>query len=151
MNAIEIRNISKSYGSVTALDDISLSVGRGELFGLIGPDGAGKTTMFRILATLIDPDQGNATVAGLDIGDSYRSIRSRIGYMPGRFSLYPDLSVRENLNFFASLFNVTVADNHSMIAPHIFADRAFRFTQSRQAVRRHETETRTVLRTDPQA
>ena len=82
MNAIEIRNISKSYGSVTALDDISLSVGRGELFGLIGPDGAGKTTMFRILATLIDPDQGNATVAGLDIGDSYRSIRSRIGYMP---------------------------------------------------------------------
>ena len=117
MNAIEIRNISKSYGSVTALDDISLSVGRGELFGLIGPDGAGKTTMFRILATLIDPDQGNATVAGLDIGDSYRSIRSRIGYMPGRFSLYPDLSVRENLNFFASLFNVTVADNHSLIAP----------------------------------
>ena len=117
MNAIEIRNISKSYGFVTDMEDFSILVGGGDLFGLIGLVGAVKTTMFRILATLLDPDQGNATVAGLDIGDSYRSIRSRIGYMPGRFSLYPDLSVRENLNFFASLFNVTVADNHSMIAP----------------------------------
>ena len=102
--AIEICNLRKSYGSLTALDDVSFKVERGELFGLIGPDGAGKTTLFRLLTTLLNPDFGTATIDGLDIVADYKQIRKRVGYMPGRFSLYPDLSVEENVNFFASLF-----------------------------------------------
>ena len=97
MNAIEAHNLTKRYGTLTALDDVSFEVARGELFGLIGPDGAGKTTLFRLLTTLIAPDGGKATVDGLDIVRDYRAIRARAGYMPGRFSLYPDLSVEENL------------------------------------------------------
>lgn len=117
MNAIEVHNLSKSYGKVQALDNVSFSVERGELFGLIGPDGAGKTTLFRLLTTLISPDSGCAEVDGFDIVKNYHEIRSCVGYMPGRFSLYPDLSVEENLNFFAALFGVTVEDSYELIAP----------------------------------
>lgn len=117
MNAIEINGISKSYGAVKALDGITLSVHKAELFGLIGPDGAGKTTLFRILTTLLNPDCGTASVAGLDVRQQYRDIRNVVGYMPGRFSLYPDLSVSENLDFFAALFGVDVRTNYELIAP----------------------------------
>lgn len=117
MNMIEIKGISKAYGEVKALDGITLSVQASELFGLIGPDGAGKTTLFRILTTLLNADSGTATVAGLDVQQHYRDIRSKVGYMPGRFSLYPDLSVAENLNFFAALFGVKVATHYHLIAP----------------------------------
>ena len=117
MDAIEVYGLTKRYGGVTALDGVSLRVSRGELFGLIGPDGAGKTTLFRLLTTLLLPDSGRATVDGLDIVTNYRAIRSRVGYMPGRFSLYPDLSVEENLAFFAALFGVGVWDNYELIAP----------------------------------
>lgn len=117
MNAIEIKNISKSYGGIKALDNVSFEVKKGELFGLIGPDGAGKTTLFRLLTTLINPDAGSATVDGLDMIKDYRAIRTRVGYMPGRFSLYPDLSVEENLQFFAAIFGVTVQQSYHLIEP----------------------------------
>ena len=117
MNAIEIKNISKSYGELKALDNVSFEVKKGELFGLIGPDGAGKTRLFRLLTTLINPDAGSATVDGLDIMKDYREIRTRVGYMPGRFSLYPDLSVEENLQFFAAIFGVTVEQSYHLVAP----------------------------------
>ena len=117
MNAIEIKNISKSYGEIKALDNVSFEVKKGELFGLIGPDGAGKTTLFRLLTTLINPDAGSATVDGLDMIKDYRAIRTRVGYMPGRFSLYPDLSVEENLQFFAAIFGVTVQQSYHLIEP----------------------------------
>lgn len=115
--AIALEGISKHYGKTTALTDVTFSVPEGSLFGLIGPDGAGKSTLYRILTTLIPPDSGTATVAGLDIRSDYRKIRTEIGYMPERFSLYPDLTVSENLNFFASLFGVRVQDNYDLIAP----------------------------------
>ncbi len=117
MNAIEIKNISKSYGQIKALDNVSFEVKKSELFGLIGPDGAGKTTLFRLLTTLINPDAGSATVDGLDMIKDYREIRTRVGYMPGRFSLYPDLSVEENLQFFAAIFGVTVEQSYHLVAP----------------------------------
>ena len=116
-NAIEIHALTKRYGILTALDEVSFEVGRGELFGLIGPDGAGKTTLFRLLATLVAPDGGTASVDGLDIVADYKRIRERVGYMPGRFSLYPDLSVGENLAFFAALFGVEIAENYDLVAP----------------------------------
>ena len=117
MSAISINNISKAYGKVVALNNVSLEVQRGELFGLIGPDGAGKTTLFKILVTLIDPDSGNATVDSLDIASDYKKVRTRVGYMPGKFSLYPDLTVDENLTFFANLFGGTIEDNYHLIEP----------------------------------
>ncbi|GAB4497278.1 MAG: hypothetical protein OHK0019_30600 [Saprospiraceae bacterium] len=111
------KNLSKSYGSVQAIKDINLSVQEGEIFGLIGPDGAGKTTLFRILTSLILPDKGSASVAGLDIIKDYKQLRQVIGYMPGRFSLYQDLTVEENLEFFASVFGTSIRENYGLIAP----------------------------------
>ena len=116
-NAIEINGLTKCSGKVTALDGVSFDVRQGELFGLIGPDGAGKTTLFRLLTTLLNPDNGTATVDGMDIVAEYKQIREVVGYMPGRFSLYPDLSVEENIAFFAALFGVRVEDNYDLIAP----------------------------------
>lgn len=115
--AIEISGLSKSYGSILALDGIGLKVEKGELFGLIGPDGAGKSTLYRILATLLRPDKGSARVCGLDTVRDYGVLRKKIGYMPERFSLYQDLTVSENLKFFASLFGVSLRDNYELIAP----------------------------------
>ncbi len=115
--SIQVCDLVKRYGTTEALGGISLDVRPGELFGVIGPDGAGKSTLFRILVTVITPDQGSATVDGLDVVQDYRTIRQRIGYMPGRFSLYPDLTVRENLEFFASVFGTTIAAEYDMIAP----------------------------------
>ncbi len=114
---ITAEHISKSFKSVKALDDVSLSVKPGELFGVIGPDGAGKTTLFRILATLLLPETGTATVNGLDVVRDFRAIRNQVGYMPGRFSLYQDLSIEENLDFFAAVFGTTLAENYDLIAP----------------------------------
>ena len=115
MNAIEVNNVSKRYGKVQALQDVSFSVGKGEVFGLIGPDGAGKTSLFRILCTLLLPDAGSATVDGFDVVKQMADIRKRVGYMPGRFSLYQDLSVQENLEFFATLFGTTVDEGYDSI------------------------------------
>ncbi len=116
-NAIHIENVSKSFGAVKALDSVTLDVNRGEIYGLLGPDGAGKTTLFRILTTLMLPDTGTATVCGFDSIKDYTEIRRVSGYMPGRFSLYPDLSVEENLKFFAALFGGKVSDNFDVIEP----------------------------------
>ncbi|MBK8554398.1 MAG: ABC transporter ATP-binding protein [Lewinellaceae bacterium] len=112
---INIENISKSYDGVLALDNISLNVKPGELFGILGPDGAGKTTLIRILATLIKADSGTGTLAGLDLVKDYRKIRTIVGYMPGRFSLYQDLTVRENLEFFANVFGTTIQQSYDLI------------------------------------
>ena len=116
-DAIVTEGISKKYGNITALDGVTLSVPSGMLFGLIGPDGAGKTTLYKILSTLLLPDNGAATINGMDIRRDYRKIRASIGYMPERFSLYPDLTVSENLKFFASLYGVGIRDNFDLIAP----------------------------------
>lgn len=116
MEAVVVKNLVKVYGKgKTAVDDVSFSVKPGEIFGLIGPDGAGKTSIFRVLTTLLLPDGGSATVDGLDVVKDYKQIRSRVGYMPGRFSLYQDLSVEENLNFFATVFDTTVEANYHLI------------------------------------
>ena len=115
MSAIEVKNVSKSYGKVKALDDVSFAVDKGEVFGLIGPDGSGKTTMFRILCTLLLPEQGTATVDGFDTVRQMKEVRRRVGYMPGRFSLYQDLTVQENLEFFATLFGTTVEEGYDSI------------------------------------
>ena len=115
MNAIEVNNVSKSYGAVKALDGVSFSVGKGEVFGLIGPDGAGKTSMYRILCTLLLPDAGTLTVDGYDTVRQMTDIRRRVGYMPGKFSLYEDLTVEENLQFFATLFGTTVEEGYDSI------------------------------------
>lgn len=114
---LEVRGISKRFEDTVALDDVSFDVQSGELFGLVGPDGAGKTTLFRILTTLLVPDTGSATVLGLDVVRDLWAIRSRVGYMPGRFSLYPDLSVEENLSFFASVFGTSIDEGRAIIAP----------------------------------
>ena len=112
-----VHDVSKSFGRVHALSDISLRVHDGELFGIVGPDGAGKTTLFRILVTLLLPEAGSATVLDLDVVKDYREIRRRVGYMPGTFSLYPDLSVAENIQFFASVFGTTLDKGYDLIAP----------------------------------
>ena len=112
---IIINNISKSFKKVNALQNISFEVKPNELFGLIGPDGAGKTTLFRILTTLLIADEGTATVAGFDVVTDYKEIRNNVGYMPGKFSLYQDLTVEENLNFFATIFGTTIEENYDLI------------------------------------
>ena len=115
MNAIEVNHVSKSYGQVKALDDVSFTVSKGEVFGLIGPDGAGKTSMFRILCSLLLPETGTAAVDGFDVVSQMREVRCRVGYMPGKFSLYQDLTVEENLQFFATLFGTTVEAGYDSI------------------------------------
>lgn len=115
MNDVCVEHVGKSYGGVPALQDISLHIGEGELFGLIGPDGAGKTSLFRILTTLLLADSGSASVCGLDVVRHYKEIRRRVGYMPGRFSLYQDLTVEENLHFFATVFNTTIEENYELV------------------------------------
>lgn len=115
MRGIIVDNISKSYEGIPALQNINFEVAEGELFGLIGPDGAGKSTLFRILTSLLLPDAGKATVVGWDTVSDYKKIRHAIGYMPGRFSLYQDLSVAENLNFFATIFGTTIEENYHLI------------------------------------
>lgn len=117
MSSVTLDRITKTYdkGKVLAVKDASFSVEKGELFGLIGPDGAGKSSIFRILTTLLLPDQGSATITGLDTTKDYRRIRGCIGYMPGRFSLYQDLTVEENLNFFATLFGTSIKENYALI------------------------------------
>ena len=115
--AVEVRALTKRFDTVVALDNLSFDVARGELFGLVGPDGAGKSTLFRILTTLVLPDSGSATVLGFDVARDLWDIRSRVGYMPGGFALYPDLSVAENLQFFAAVFGTTVDEGYEVIAP----------------------------------
>ncbi|MBP6287024.1 MAG: ABC transporter ATP-binding protein [Ferruginibacter sp.] len=119
MNAVTVNNIVKTYGSkketVKALDEVSFTVEKGELFGIIGPDGAGKTSLFRILTTLLLADSGTAGVDGSDLVKEYKEIRHRVGYMPGKFSLYQDLTVEENLEFFASIFNTSIAENYELV------------------------------------
>jgi ABC-2 type transport system ATP-binding protein len=115
MNAIEVKNVNKNYGRVKALDDVSFFVGKGEVFGLIGPDGAGKTSMFRILCSLLLPETGTASVDGFDVVRQMRQVRCRVGYMPGKFSLYQDLTIEENLKFFATLFGTTVEEGYDSI------------------------------------
>ncbi len=112
---IHAENISRKYGAVQALSEVSFDVTKGEVFGLIGPDGAGKTTLFRILTTLLLADSGSASVEGFDVRNQYKEIRRRVGYMPGRFSLYQDLSVEENLDFFATVFNTTIKENYHLV------------------------------------
>lgn len=113
--SLQISDISKSFKDLKALKHISLEVRENELFGLIGPDGAGKTTLFRVLASLLLPDEGQANVAGFDVIKDYKQLRKNIGYMPGKFSLYQDLTVEENLNFFATIFNSSIEENYDLI------------------------------------
>ncbi len=113
--SVRVDNLTKRFSETVALDDITFHVGKGELFGFIGPDGAGKTTLFRILTTLLLPDRGTCTVEGCDVVKDYKRIRNMSGYMPGRFSLYQDLTVEENLNFFATIFGTTVHENYDLI------------------------------------
>src|SRR5438105_2907427 len=115
--SVVAEGIEKQFGAIPALRDVTFTVGHAELFGFIGPDGAGKTTLFRILATLLRPDRGRARVLDRDVVSDLWALRQRIGYMPGRFSLYPDLTVAENLDFFASVFGTTVARERARIAP----------------------------------
>ena len=114
---VQVSELTKAFGTTVALDQVSFDVDGGELFGLVGPDGGGKTTLFRILTTLMIPDRGAATVLGRDVVRDLWEIRSRVGYMPGRFSLYPDLTVEENLRFFASVFGTTLEKGYDLIAP----------------------------------
>ena len=119
MKSITVQNLTKTYGKkkekVLAVDNVSFEVNHGEIFGLIGPDGAGKTSIFRMLTTVLLPDSGSATIENLDMVKDYKEIRKILGYMPGRFSLYQDLTIEENLEFFASVFNTTIVENYDLI------------------------------------
>jgi ABC-2 type transport system ATP-binding protein len=114
-NAVIVKNLVKTYSHVEALKEISLNVKKGELFGVIGPDGAGKTSLFRIMSSLLLPDSGEVNVLGIDVTRDYASIRKKMGYMPGRFSLYQDLSIEENINLFASIYDTTLEENYDNI------------------------------------
>lgn len=115
MPAVTLKNITKKYGDFIAVDDVSFDVQKGELFGLIGPDGAGKTSIFRVLTTLLLAEGGEATVEGHDVVKEFQEIRNKVGYMPGKFSLYQDLTVKENLTFFATIFGTTIEENYELI------------------------------------
>ena len=151
MTAIEVNNISKYYGKVQALKDVSFSVNKGEIFGLIGPDGAGKTSMFRILcSSTFCQRQGLATVDGFDVVSQMEEVRKRVGYMPGRFSLYEDLTIEENLHFFATLFNTTVEENYDAIKPIYSQIERFRI-ERQGTLWGYETEVSTLLCIGPSA
>ena len=145
---VSVKGVSKSYGEVQALKDVCFEVKPGEIFGLIGPDGAGKTTLFRILTTLVLADEGKAEVCGQDVVKNYKEIRRQAGYMPGRFSLYQDLSVEENLTFFATLFNPGELRIGKGYLP---TNRTFQTPACRKTIRRHETKAGSELRIDSQA
>jgi len=113
--SIQASHLTRRFGNKTALNDVSFDVAKGELFGFIGPDGAGKTTLFRIITSLLLPDTGSVTVEGMDVLKDYKKLRKILGYMPGRFSLYPDLTVEENLRFFAGIFNTTPEANYELV------------------------------------
>jgi ABC-2 type transport system ATP-binding protein len=115
MPAVTLKNITKKYGDFVAVDEVSFEVKKGELFGLIGPDGAGKTSIFRVLTTLLLADGGTASVEGHDVVKDFQEIRNKVGYMPGKFSLYQDLTVKENLEFFATIFGTTIEENYDLI------------------------------------
>lgn len=119
MTSVIVNNISKKYkvekSQVTALNTVSFEVSKGELFGIVGPDGSGKTSLFRVLTTLLLADSGNASIEGFDVVKDYKIIRKKLGYMPGKFSLYQDLTVEENLSFFATIFNTSIAENYVLI------------------------------------
>src|SRR6476660_3587100 len=119
MAAVKVHELTKVYKTkketVTAVQAISFNVEKGEIFGIIGPDGAGKTSLFRMLVTLLLPDGGTATVDGSDIVKDFKAIRNKVGYMPGRFSLYQDLTVAENMNFFATIFNTSIEENYDLV------------------------------------
>jgi len=115
MHSVVVENLRKQYKENVAVDDVSFKVNEGETFGLIGPDGSGKTSIFRMLATLLVPDGGEAHVCGWDVVKNYKEIRKSVGYMPGTFSLYQDLTVEENLHFFATIFNTTIKENYGLI------------------------------------
>lgn len=117
MEAVMASNLSKRFGKVTALEGVNFTVERNSIFGIIGPDGAGKSTLLRILSTLTVPDSGNVTIDGINVQTGYQLLRKRIGYMPETFSLYQDLTVEENLEFYASIFNVDISSNYYVIAP----------------------------------
>ncbi|GAA3746715.1 hypothetical protein GCM10022422_33930 [Flavobacterium ginsengisoli] len=115
MASVTLKNITKKYGDFVAVDEVSFEVEKGELFGLIGPDGAGKTSIFRVLTTLLLPDGGTASVEGHDVVKEFQEIRNKVGYMPGKFSLYQDLTVKENIEFFATVFGTTIEENYELI------------------------------------
>jgi len=126
MKSVIVKNLEKKYGTIKAIENINFEVNSGELFGLIGPDGAGKTTILRIITSLLTPDKGKAEVENLDSVVDYKKIRRIIGYMPGKFSLYQDLTVEENLNFFASVFGTTIEENYDLIKDIYFQLEAFK-------------------------
>ena len=146
---LSVKELKKRYGKVEALRGISFEVEEGEIYGLIGPDGAGKTTLFRILTTLLLADGGTATVDGLDVVTQYKEIRQRIGYMPGRFSLYQDLSVEENLQFFATIFGTTIQANYALVADIYRQIEPFKDRKAGKLSGGYETEVGPVVRLDP--
>jgi ABC-type multidrug transport system ATPase subunit len=113
---VRVKNLCKTYGTTKAIENISFEVNENEIFGLIGPDGAGKTTIMQIAATLVTPDSGTAEVCGMEVNANFKALRKHIGYMPGKFSLYPDLSIEENIQFFAALFGTTVQENYHLVS-----------------------------------
>ena len=148
VSPLVVTRLGKRFGETVALDDVSLEVNQAELFGLVGPDGGGKTTLFRILTTLLVPDSGAATVLGLDVVRDLWAIRARVGYMPGRFSLYPDLSVEENLRFFASVFGTTIEAGYESIAPIYRQIEPFRERRA-GALSGESAEARALVRSRP--
>ena len=153
MSAIVVNQLYKSYGKTRALNGVSFSVDEGELYGIIGPDGAGKSTLFRVLTTLMLADKGDARVMGYDVVKDYRKIRDIIGYMPGKFSLYQDLTVEENLRFFATVFNSHGVQYHyrGKLPPdrgHLQANRAVQAPKGGQIIGRDEAEVGVKLRVD---
>ena len=151
MQPIIVDTLKKTYGDgrEVAVKEVSFTVNEGELFGLIGPDGAGKTSIFRILTTLLLADSGTAKVAGYDVVTGYQEIRKRVGYMPGRFSLYQDLTIEENLTFFATIFNTTIEENYHLIRDIYVQIEPFKKRRAGKLSGGDETKTCIVLRIDP--